>query len=110
MVARIGLEGAKPANTYFREWREWKGWTQQELADRMDTTKQTVSRVESGERDWGKGYLEAFAFVIGCEPGDPITRPPTQPSADQLLRGAPPEKRDEILAVIKTMLRTGNGQ
>lgn len=108
MVARIGLQGAKPSVTYFKEWRDWKGWTQQELADRMETTKQTVSRVESGDRDWGKGYLEAFAHVIGCEPGDPLTRPPEVPSADQLLRSAGPEKRREIFAVIETMLKTGS--
>ncbi len=99
MVARIGLKSAKPVRTYFKEWREHKGWTQQELADRMETTKQTVSRVESGERDWSKGYLEAFSFVIGCpRPEDPITRPPGAAiTLDDMLRNAPPEVRKEII-------------
>jgi transcriptional regulator with XRE-family HTH domain len=107
LVTRIGLAGAKPANIYFKEWREWKGLTQQQLADLMETTKQTVSRVENGQRDWGKGYLEGFAWAIGCEPSDPITRPPNQASADQLLRNASPEQRRAALAVIEAMLKTG---
>lgn len=109
MVARIGLKGAKPVRTYFREWREWKNWTQQELADRLETTAATVSRIEKGERDWGKGYLEAFAYVIGCpNPSDPITRPPDQPTTlDDMLRSASPEIRRQAFAVVETLLKTG---
>ena len=109
MVTRIGLKGAKPVQTYFAEWREWKGWTQQELADRLETTAATVSRVESGDRDWGKGYLEAFAHVIGCpNPSDPITRPPNSPiTLDDRLRSAPPEKRQQIIEYVDFVLRTG---
>lgn len=110
MVVRIGLKGAKPVRTYFTEWREWKGWTQQELADRMETTAATVSRVENGDRDWGKGYLEAFSHVIGCpSPADPITRPPGAPKTlDDMLKDAPPEVRKDILDYARFKLqRTG---
>lgn len=109
MVTRIGLKGAKPVRTYFREWREWKGWTQQELADRMDTTAATVSRIEKGDRDWSKGYLEAFSYVIGCpSPSDPITRKPDAPrSIDDMLQSAPPELRRQAIAVVEAMLKTG---
>jgi len=109
MVARIGLQGAKPVKTYFREWREWKGWTLEELADRMETTAATVSRVESGKRDWGKGYLEAFAHVIGCPYEiDPIRRPPGAAiTLDDMLRDATPEQRRQAFAVVEAILRTG---
>ena len=112
MVARIGLAGAKPANIYFREWREWKNFTQQELADRMDTTAATVSRIETGERDWSKGYLEAFSFVIGCpNVVDPISRPPPahgqKPSIDELIKNAPLETQKQILLVVEALLKTG---
>lgn len=109
MVTRIGLRSAKPVRTYFVEWREWKGWTQQELADRMETTAATVSRVEKGDRDWGKGYLEAFAYVIGCpNPTDPITRPPNAPiTLDDMLKDATPEQRRQAIAIVETLLRNG---
>jgi transcriptional regulator with XRE-family HTH domain len=109
VVTRIGLAGAKPVKTYFKEWREWKGWTQQEMADRIGTSKQTVSRVESGDRDWGKGYLEAFAHVVGCSnPTDPITRPPDAPiTLDDMVRGMPAEKREQVIHFVEFMRRSG---
>jgi transcriptional regulator with XRE-family HTH domain len=109
MVTRIGLASAKPIRTYFIEWREWKGWTQQELANRMETTVATVSRVENGARDWGKGYLEAFAYVIECpNPADPISRPPNAPiTLDEMLKDASPEQRRQAIAVVETLLRNG---
>jgi len=108
VVVRIGLEGARPVRTYFKEWRDWKGWSQQELADRIGTSKQTVSRVETGERDWGKGYLEAFAHVIGCpNPTDPITRPPNAPiTLDDMVRDLPVEKRTQVIDFIE-FVKTG---
>jgi Helix-turn-helix domain/Peptidase S24-like len=82
MVSRIHLKDAAPVRAYFAEWREWKGWSQQALAERMETTVATVSRIETGQRDWGKGYLEAFAHVIGCpNPVDPLTGPPQEHGA-----------------------------
>lgn len=107
MVARIGISNAKPIRTYFKEWREWKGWTQQELADRLETTTATVSRIENGARDWSKGYLESFSHVIGCEdPTDPITRPPYGPEPIiKLLRSASPEKQAEALRIVEALLK-----
>lgn len=111
MVARIGLRGARPVRTYWREWREWKGWTQQELADRLETTAATVSRIEKGDRDWSKGYLEAFAYVMGCEdPTDPIRRPPgAAVTLDDMLRDATPELRRQALSVVEALMKTGTG-
>jgi transcriptional regulator with XRE-family HTH domain len=107
MVTRIGLRSARPIRTYFKEWREWKGWTQQEVADRLETTTATVSRIENGARDWSKGYVEAFAHVIGCDdPADPITRPPDGPDPImKLLRSASPEKQAEALRIVEALLK-----
>lgn len=109
MVTRIGLKSAKPIRTFFKEWREWKGWTQQELAEAMETTTATVSRIEGGARDWSKGYLEAFSYVIGCDdPTDPITRPPNGPDPiAKMLRAATPEKQEEVRRVVEAMLKAG---
>lgn len=109
MVTRIGLSSAKPIRTYFKEWREWKGWTQQELADRLETTTATVSRIENGARDWSKGYVEAFAHVIGCEnPADPITRAPDGPDPIlKLLKSASPKKQAEALRIVEALLKAG---
>jgi transcriptional regulator with XRE-family HTH domain len=108
MAARFKNSDAPEAGNYFREWREWREWTQQELADRMGTSKQQVSRVETGDRDWGKGYLEAFAFAIGCRAGDPISRPPPHASPAQfsdlmdVLWELDPNQVGQLLSDLKT--------
>lgn len=76
MVERYRLDDARELTTFFGEWRKAKGWTQQQLADKLRTTKQTVSRIETGERDWSKGYVEAFGHVIGCHPLAPLLSRP----------------------------------
>lgn len=75
----------------------------------MGTTAAQVSRVETGERDWGKGYLEAFAHVIGCPyPSDPITRPPGAAiTIDDMLKDATPEVRQQAMAVVQALAKTG---
>ncbi|MGB3026901.1 helix-turn-helix domain-containing protein [Paradevosia shaoguanensis] len=76
MAKRYELPAAPKSEAFFKEWRESRGWTQQELADRLETTVAMVSRIEGGERDWGKGYLEAFSYVIGCHVWEPLAGPP----------------------------------
>lgn len=75
----------------------------------METTAATVSRIEKGDRDWGKGYLEAFSHVIGCpNPEDPIRRPPGAAiTLDDMLKDASPELRRQAFSVIEALLKTG---
>ena len=108
MTERINLQEAPTTTHYFKEWRVWKGWTQQQLADEMQTTKATVSRIENGTRDWSKGYLEAFSHVVGCASiADPISRPP-EGNVDNPdnLRGADYDQlRIHIREVARDMVR-----
>ena len=42
-----------------------KGWSQQELADKMDTTQQTIQRYESGARDIKTSVVLKLSAVLG---------------------------------------------
>lgn len=79
--------------------------SQHELAAKMRTSAATVSRIESGDRDWGKGYLEAFSHIIGCpNVTDPITRPPELAvTLEDRLKQAPPEIRDAIETLLNSI-------
>ena len=51
--------------------------TLKEVAQKMGTTKQSIWRIESGASDWTKGFVESFAYVVGCpSPLDPLLRSP----------------------------------
>lgn len=42
-----------------------KGWSQQDLAEKMDTTQQTIQRYESGSRDIKSNVLIKLSAVLG---------------------------------------------
>lgn len=91
---------------YLREWREHRLLTQQQLADRLETTAATISRIESGKRDYTGAFLLAAAYVLNCNPGDLITRPPSEVSLDAVVRTAPAQIRAQISAVVETLLKS----
>lgn len=104
MVARIGPR--EPFRHYLREWREYRHLTQQQLADRLDTGKDQISRWESGKRGMSAEVIAALSEALDITPAD-LFRDPNQPSADELLRAATPEQRRQAFTVIEALLRTG---
>lgn len=102
MPPRIGPR--KPVRLYLAEWRETRNLTQQQLADRLDTSDVTVSRWETGKRRPDDDAKSAIAWVLGIEVVD-LYRHPNQPSADALLRDQPAEIKDQAFRVIAAMRR-----
>lgn len=103
MVARIKLDAAPKAEVHLAKWRETKFSTQQELADAMNTTAAAVSRIETGERDWSKGYLEALAYLVGCQVGDLFHHPDIvrgKPKPD-IVRDTP--KLEELMRLVSSL-------
>ncbi len=87
MAARYKLAEAPEAKIYLQEWRETKFGTQQALGDLIKLAGPTISRYETGEREWGKGYLEALAFAVDCNVGD-LFWPPDPNERERKLRSA----------------------
>jgi transcriptional regulator with XRE-family HTH domain len=108
MIARIGPK--QPLRHYLREWRELRGLTQPQLAERLDTSKDQISRWESNKRGMTAAVMQALAEALQIEPGD-LFRDPAQPSADELLREATPEQRRLAFELVEAVLRpTGTGR
>lgn len=103
MVTRIGPK--RPVKLYIAEWREYRGLTQEQLAGRIGSTKSSISRWETGERDLTLGALGAIAEALQCEVAD-LYRDPNRPSADALLRDADEPTRRQAFRLIEA-LRTG---
>lgn len=66
---------------FLKEWRTHRGLTQQQLADRLETTKSVISALESGKQRWNQDILELAAEALNCEPVDIIVRDPTAPES-----------------------------
>lgn len=113
MVERIGPK--KPRQrAYLREWRKSRGWSQDELASRMDTTGATISRYETGDRDYPGGFLARAAEEFGVEEGRLYELPPRQDAApapdgglDSMLKDAPDTVKRQARAIVEALLKTG---
>jgi transcriptional regulator with XRE-family HTH domain len=103
MVTRINPKRSSDRH-YIAEWRMKRGLSQEALADRIGTTKATISRWENNERDITFMALVAVAEALDLRVID-LLRDPGEPSADALLRQNP-EKRQGAVEMVKTFLKT----
>jgi transcriptional regulator with XRE-family HTH domain len=62
--------------TFFKQWRAHRGLSQERLAERLDTSVASVSRIESGRQPYTQDYLEALASVLQTDPVSLLTRDP----------------------------------
>src|SRR5947208_1713842 len=53
---------------FVREWRKFRGLTQEKLAEKLDTTKANISRIENLHQGYTQDFLEACAEVLKVEP------------------------------------------
>ena len=101
MIDRIGPR--RPIRWYLKEWREKRGLTQEQLADRMETNKGQVSKLERGAQRMNDEWIAGCAFALGVEPGD-LLKDPNAPCPHDLLSGATPEQREKALKMIAIIL------
>ncbi len=106
MVTRIGQRSARPRKTYFREWREYRGLTQEQLAERLESTKGAVSKTENGRNLYNQSSLEAWAYALQCEPSDLISRDPNAEDLRSLLEKAPIELQNVVMLALKNGTRS----
>ena len=103
MVTRIGSKSR--SRLYLREWRIGCGLSQEQLAERIGTTKATISRIETRARDATLGFLEASVEALGGGLSVPdLFRPPQQPSIDARLQAASAGERERVYSVVEAML------
>ena len=107
MVKRI--EAEKPLKLFISEWRDRRGLSQDALAERVGTTKASISRWETGKRDITGESLAAIADALGLQPVQ-LFRHPDEQSLDDLLDGTHPSLRRKALAVLQTLLAEDSGQ
>lgn len=109
MPKRIALQ--KPARrrkTFIAAWREHRGLTQDQLAERLESSKASISRIESGQQPYTQDFLEAAAAALRTDVASLLMRDPTSKDAiwsiwDQAKEG----ERSMIVDIAKTITKTG---
>lgn len=96
--------------TFIREWREHRGLTQEQLANRLDTSVASISRIETGTQPYTQDTLEALADALMTDPASLIMRNPADQEAIwSLWERAKPGERKMIVDIARTVTKTGTG-
>lgn len=107
MVKRIQSE--KPVRLFLAEWRERRGLSQEALAERIGTTKASISRWENFERDLTTNVLGAIAHALNVEPVQ-LFRHPNEANVDDMLASASTQLRRKAVAILTALLAEESGE
>lgn len=99
---------AKPPANHLRAWREFRGLTQAQLAERVETTDNVISVLESGARGLSDKWLRKLAPALGTRPGWLLEFDPNDANLEVLeaFIEMPTEQKAQALRVINA-LKTG---
>ena len=64
------------AKNWIRELRQKLGLTAKNLAERVDTTEATISRIESGKQSLSQTWLQKISQALGVHIGDLLGNEP----------------------------------
>lgn len=101
------IKGPKKSVGHFiAEWRDHRGLKQDQLAERLQTSKASISRIENGKQPYTQHFLEACAEALRTDPASLIMRNPLAPEAiwtiwDQ----AKPGQKKQIVEHAKIIVR-----
>jgi transcriptional regulator with XRE-family HTH domain len=105
MIERIGNK-RRATRLYLKEWREKFELTQEQLAERLETTKGRISKIENGKIRVHPILLDSLAQAFGIDDPLKLLRPPDAPSVDQLLAQATAEQRATAFRLVEAFLKS----
>lgn len=101
---RIGHKRA--IRWYVREHRERRGLTQEQLAERLDTNKGQVSKLERGAQRMNDDWAIRIAEALNREPWE-LLRHPDAPDPADLLSGLLEQDRERVRQFADALKKTG---
>jgi transcriptional regulator with XRE-family HTH domain len=94
--------------TFIKQWREYRELTQDQLAERLETSKASISRIESGQQAYTQDFLEACAEALRTDPASLLMRDPTDEEAVwSLWDKAKVGERQMIESIVRSVVKTG---
>lgn len=94
---------------YLRAWREFRRMTQDELAEKVGTTKAVISLLENEKRPLSSKWLRKLAEALKTRPGHILDNDPNELPTDlfELWADIDEEDRPQAARVLRSFTRTG---
>lgn len=109
MPKRIAFQKPRARRrTFIKEWRQHRGLSQEQLADRLETSVASISRIEKGTQPYTQDVLEALADALMTDPASLLMRNPEDPDAIwSIWERAKTGERHLIEELARSVVRTG---
>ena len=110
MSQRIGYRQKRLRRiTFIKQWREFRNLTQDQLAERLETSKASISRIETGQQAYTQDFLEACAEALRTDPASLLMRDPTDEEAVwSIWDRAKVGERQMIESIVRSVVKTGS--
>jgi len=110
MSQRIGYQPKRPRRlTFIKQWREFRDLTQDQLAERLETSKASISRIETGQQAYTQDFLEACAEALRTDPASLLMRNPEDGEAVwSIWDRAKTGERQMIEDIVRSVVKTGS--
>jgi transcriptional regulator with XRE-family HTH domain len=94
---------------FIAQWRRFRGLSQDQLADRLGTSKATLSRIENRIIPYNQDFLEACAEELQCTTADLIMRDPTTPEPiSAIWENIPASERPRVTEILRLYGKPAN--
>jgi transcriptional regulator with XRE-family HTH domain len=103
MLKKIG-SSLRPPHLYMAEWRDHFGYSVQKVADRVETSRETIWRWENEQHRLNPEKIGLYATALGIQP-EQLFFPPGRESADSHLKKLPQAKFEEAIDIVKRLAR-----
>lgn len=96
---------------FLRQWRQSRKLTQQELADKLETSKSVVSDMERFVLQMSPKWARRFADALDTQPGHILDHDPEELPSDvfDIWSKIAKEDRPQAAKVLRSFMRTGTG-
>jgi transcriptional regulator with XRE-family HTH domain len=94
----------QPRKHFIRKWREFRGLTQDQLAERLEMSKASLSRIENLKQPYTQNFLEAAADALSTDVASLLIRDPTDPDALwSIVDNLKPAQRKQAIRLLKAL-------
>lgn len=93
-----------PVRWHIKEWRLSKGLTLEQVAERCETNKGQIAKLENGKQRMNDRWIYALSHAFDIPPYR-LLQHPDAPTADDLLRGASKEEVHAVRTTVSMMLK-----
>lgn len=100
---------AEGDRNYLKEWRLFRGMGQEELAEKVGTTKAVISLLENEKRPLSSKWLRKLAEALDTQPGHILDHDPNEITADifDLWSRIGLKDREHAARILSTFARSG---